>query len=42
MDWHQIWEIISAPDNVPIVGLVFLITWRSDHRAKPAAPSLSE
>ena len=30
MDWHQIWEIISAPDNVPIVALVFLIpfyTW---------------
>jgi signal peptidase II len=24
------------------VGLVFLITWRSDHRVKPAAPSLSE
>ena len=24
------------------VGLVFLITWRSDHKAKPAAPLLSE
>jgi len=24
MDWHQLWEIISAPDNVPIVGLLFL------------------
>jgi signal peptidase II len=24
------------------VGLVFLITWSSDHKAKPAAPSLSE
>jgi signal peptidase II len=24
------------------VGLVFLLTWRSDHKAKPAAPSLSE
>ena len=30
MDWHQIWEITSAPDNVPIVGLMFLVpfyTW---------------
>jgi Cytochrome b(C-terminal)/b6/petD len=29
-DWHQLWEIISAPDNVPIVALVFLVpfyTW---------------
>jgi hypothetical protein len=25
MDWHQLWEIISAPDNVPIVGLIFLV-----------------
>src|SRR3990172_3943872 len=25
MDWHQLWEIISAPDNVPIVALVFLV-----------------
>ncbi len=30
MDWHQIWEITSAPDNVPIVALIFLVpfyTW---------------
>ncbi|MBI2822318.1 MAG: cytochrome C [Acidobacteria bacterium] len=30
MDWHQLWEIASAPDNVPIVALLFLIpffTW---------------
>jgi hypothetical protein len=30
MDWHQLWTIISLPDNVPIVGLMFLIpffTW---------------
>ena len=30
MDWHQLWEIISAPDNVPIVAILFLIpfyTW---------------
>jgi hypothetical protein len=24
-DWHQLWEIISAPDNVPIVALLFLV-----------------
>ncbi len=24
-NWHQLWEIISAPDNVPIVALLFLI-----------------
>ena len=30
MDWGQLWEIVSAPDNVPIVALLFLIpffTW---------------
>ena len=25
MDWHQIWEIASAPDNVPIVALALFI-----------------
>jgi len=25
MDWQQLWEITSAPDNVPIVALVFLV-----------------
>jgi len=24
-DWHQLWEISSAPDNIPIVALLFLI-----------------
>jgi hypothetical protein len=24
-DWRQLWEIISAPDNVPIVALIFLV-----------------
>ncbi len=24
-DWRQLWEIISAPDNVPIVALLFLV-----------------
>ena len=30
MDWHQLWEIISAPDNLSIVALIFLVpfyTW---------------
>ncbi len=30
MDWHQLWQISSAPDNVPIAALVFLVpfyTW---------------
>ena len=25
MDWRQLWEICSAPDNVPIVGLIPLL-----------------
>src|SRR6202049_2803785 len=25
MNWHQMWEIASAPDNVPIVALLFLV-----------------
>jgi hypothetical protein len=25
MDWHQLWEIASAPDNVPIVAMVPLL-----------------
>ncbi|MFQ5777534.1 MAG: cytochrome C [Terriglobia bacterium] len=30
MDWHQLWEITSAPDNIPIAALLFLVpfyTW---------------
>ena len=29
-DWYQLWKIASAPDNVPIVGMLFLVpffTW---------------
>jgi len=29
-DWHQLWEIVSVPDNVPIVALLFVVpfyTW---------------
>jgi hypothetical protein len=25
MDWRQIWEIVSTPDNVPIVALLLLV-----------------
>jgi len=25
MDWRQLWEIASAPDNVPIASLLFLV-----------------
>src|SRR6202166_4417038 len=25
MNWNQIWEIASSPDNVPIVALLFLV-----------------
>jgi len=37
MDWHQIWEIVSAPDNVPIVALLFLVpfyTWYALRQAR--------
>jgi hypothetical protein len=29
-DWHQLWDIVSTPDNVPIVAMLFLVpfyTW---------------
>lgn len=29
MDWHQLWTIISLPDNVPILGLMVLIPFYS-------------
>ena len=35
-DWHQLWEIASAPDNVPIVALLFLVpfyTWYAFRQA---------
>jgi len=24
-DWHQLWSIASAPDNIPIVAMLFLV-----------------
>ncbi len=35
-NWHQLWEVISTPDNVPIVGLLFLVpfyVWYAFHQA---------
>jgi hypothetical protein len=25
MDWHQLWEITTLPDNIPIVAMLFMI-----------------
>jgi hypothetical protein len=36
-DWHQIWKVVSAPDNVPIVAMLFLVpffTWLGIKQAK--------
>jgi hypothetical protein len=35
-DWHQLWMISSAPDNVPIVAMLFLVpffTWMGIRQA---------
>ncbi len=36
-DWHQLWKIVSAPDNVPIVAMLFLVpffTWLGVKQAR--------
>jgi TRAP-type C4-dicarboxylate transport system permease small subunit len=36
-DWHQLWKIVSAPDNVPIVAMLFLVpffTWLGIKQAR--------
>ncbi|HEX8137675.1 MAG TPA: hypothetical protein VF544_08805 [Pyrinomonadaceae bacterium] len=36
-DWHQLWKITSAPDNVPIVAMLFLVpffTWYGIKQAR--------
>src|ERR671912_2484190 len=36
-DWHQLWKISSAPDNVPIVAMLFLVpffTWLGVRQSK--------
>src|SRR2546430_17043266 len=35
-DWHQLWKSVSAPDNVPIVAMLFLgpfFTWLGTRQA---------
>ena len=37
MDWHQLWTIASAPDNIPIVAMLFLapfFTWMGIRQAR--------
>lgn len=37
MDWHQLWEIVAAPDNIPIVALLFVVpfyTWYALRQAR--------
>lgn len=37
MDWHQLWEITTLPDNIPIVALLFLVpfyTWYGLRQAR--------
>ena len=37
-DWHQLWVISSAPDNVPIVAMLFLVpffTWLGIKQSQP-------
>ena len=37
MDWHQLWTIVSLPDNIPIVGMLFIIpffTWYALRQAR--------
>ena len=37
MDWMQLWEIVSKPDNVPIVLLILLVpfyTWYGFRQAR--------
>ncbi|MEK6302894.1 MAG: cytochrome C [Acidobacteriota bacterium] len=37
MDWSQLWTIVSAPDNVPIVAMLFLVPfflWMGFKQAK--------
>jgi hypothetical protein len=36
-DWHQLWKIVSAGDNVPIVAMLFLVpffTWMGVRQAR--------
>ena len=35
-DWHQLWTISSAPDNVPIVAMLFLVPFFPSSVVRPA------
>lgn len=37
IDWRQLWEIVSAPDNVPIVALLFLVPFYAWYGLRQAA-----
>jgi hypothetical protein len=39
MDWAQIWEIVSLPDNIPIVALVVLVPFYSWYGWRQAVAS---
>lgn len=44
-DWHQLWEIASTPDNVPIVAMLFLMpfyTWYAFKQAKQTDKLIAE
>ena len=37
MDWGQLWSVAAAPDNIPIVAMLFLVpffTWMGFHQAR--------
>ena len=37
MDWGQLWSVAAAPDNIPIVGMLFLVpffTWMGFRQAR--------
>ena len=49
MDWKQLWEILSAPDNVPIIAMIPLLAFYMEeyglgrievHRLSPAVESM--
>src|SRR3972149_4062293 len=37
MDWRQLWEIVSTPDNVPITALLFLVPFYTWYALRQAA-----
>lgn len=35
-DWHQLWEVASTPDNIPIVAMLFLVPFYAWYAFKQA------